>query len=241
MIDGRHTGSLRESFWTVPVEDQRMFFLVGFLILLRSHGLYGLHASGLSAGHGGVLIVGPSGSGKTTLALSLIREGWRYLADDALMLRASDDRVEALALRRGFSLTRDAGQRFPELQTAVATGQALSGGKRLVDWLRLYPERQTSRCRPDLLLFPRITDRRVSEFRPLDETASVIRLMEQSPGIFTDRSGVETQMRVLSRLVAQSSSYEVLLGRDVFESSTDLSRMIAQLGRHQPCLASSSS
>jgi hypothetical protein len=70
---------------------------------------------------------------------------------------------------------------------------------------------------------------------------SILRMIEQSPGIFTDRSGVEAQMQVLRRLVAQSSSYEIFLGQDVFESSADLSRMIAQLGHRQPCLASSSS
>src|SRR5262245_6678817 len=51
-----------------------------------------------------MLIVGPSGSGKSTLTLGLIRQGWNYLSDDAILLHATPHGVGALTLRGHFYL-----------------------------------------------------------------------------------------------------------------------------------------
>ncbi len=60
------------------------------MVALRRCGLFELHAAGVVEPEtgGGFLVVGPSGSGKSTLATQLASAGWRYLSDDALLLRA---------------------------------------------------------------------------------------------------------------------------------------------------------
>jgi hypothetical protein len=68
-------GLLRQQFWAY-----------GLLKLLRSQGLYGLHAAGvITENDEGLLIVGASGSGKSTLTFGVIQNGWRYLSDDAVL------------------------------------------------------------------------------------------------------------------------------------------------------------
>lgn len=54
-----------------------------------------LHASCVSIGSGGVLLVGKSGSGKSDLALRLMAKGAMLVADDQVILRAEGDRLIA--------------------------------------------------------------------------------------------------------------------------------------------------
>ncbi len=63
----------------------------------------------LKGGWRGVLVRGPSGAGKSSLALSLLREGWRLVADDRAILWASGGRLFARAPERLFGLVEARG------------------------------------------------------------------------------------------------------------------------------------
>lgn len=54
--------------------------------LLKRHGLFNIHAAGLSSGEKGLLITGASGAGKSTLTVALVRAGFSLLGDDTLFL-----------------------------------------------------------------------------------------------------------------------------------------------------------
>ena len=219
------TGLLDEGFWRYPQADQREFFLLSFLMLLRPHGLFGLHANGVVKENVGCLIVGNSGQGKTTLTLGLIQAGWRYLSDDALMLRNTLDYVEALAFRRGFSCTRDTANFFPELKGAT---DALfsANDKKLVDIEALYPDGFTNYCQPRMLVFPRIIGAAHTQLIPMDETQAITALIQQSPGIMVERMTVKQQLATLNQLVQQSCSYQILMGADVYQTPEAVSDLL---------------
>lgn len=67
-----------------------------------------IHAAALEAPNGrGVLIVGPSGAGKTTSTITLLRAGFRYVTDDAVVLDGGP-RVRGMAKSLGIRAgTRD--------------------------------------------------------------------------------------------------------------------------------------
>ncbi len=110
---GRGEARLAPSFFLKPLLLRQNFWVFALLKLLRPSGIYGLHAAGLVAEDGtGVLVVGQSGSGKSTLAIALVRRGWRYLSDDAVLLRSRPEGVEALALRRHFYVVERGGRRL---------------------------------------------------------------------------------------------------------------------------------
>ena len=50
-----------------------------------------IHGSALSFNNGCVIISGSSGSGKSTTALSLVKQGFRYLSDDIVILSSDSD------------------------------------------------------------------------------------------------------------------------------------------------------
>jgi hypothetical protein len=98
---GRGKAWLGPDFCEKPAHLRRRFWAFGVLKLLRSVGMYTLHAAAVVSTEGrGMLIVGAPGSGKSTLALGLLRRGWSYLTDDAVLLRQQSDEVEALACRQ---------------------------------------------------------------------------------------------------------------------------------------------
>src|SRR5438093_12292798 len=80
-----------------PPLAQSNFWCFGLLKLLRLLGVYSLHAAALANADGaGLLLVGASGSGKSTLAIGLIRQGWKYLSDDAVLLRDASQGIAAI-------------------------------------------------------------------------------------------------------------------------------------------------
>ena len=188
--------------------EQREFFLLGLLMLLRPLGRYGLHACGLERYGTGLLLVGASGSGKTTTSLNLMRRGWQYLSDDAVLLtEGADNTVRAEAFRQGFSCTPKTLEHFPELGGSSEFGDP--DGKRVV-----YPNGSfTSTCTPSLIVFPRLSEGE-TRLRPLTASQSLIRLCQQSAGIMTDTAVSQGQLRVLRTLVGQAQSFELHLGQD---------------------------
>ena len=105
---GRGEAWLAPGFAETPARLRRSFWGFGVFKLLRTLGVFSLHAASVVSTSGvGLLIVGAPGSGKSTLALGLLRRGWGYLSDDAVLLRLGTDTVEALACRRDAYVNAD--------------------------------------------------------------------------------------------------------------------------------------
>ena len=148
--------------------------------MLRARGYYLLHA--FAATHDGeaVLISGSSGSGKTTSGASLLLGGWRYLANDAVLLQQRDGAVFALPTpgylqvrpptlfllpalrhRRGYPHAATASYIFPAASVA-------DGG-----WGEPGPVRA--------LYFPQIErGLETSEVQPLEKAVALARLVDES-------------------------------------------------------------
>lgn len=74
----------------VPLEDLILCFMgpvLGFV--LRLHRIVSLHASALSVGGRGLVLIGPAGVGKSTVAAAMVRQGHGVLCDNLLALRES--------------------------------------------------------------------------------------------------------------------------------------------------------
>ena len=130
----RKTAGLQDNFWTY-----------GLMKLLRFSGCYCLHAAGLMSPRGtGVLVVGASGSGKTTMTLSSIRHGWRWLSDDAVLLRRTGSTIQAgghsaevgtitaLALRTGLYVDAQAAPIHRDLVLGKEVPDGTGGQRRRV-------------------------------------------------------------------------------------------------------------
>jgi hypothetical protein len=225
---GSGEGWLDECFWQTPLWAQRDFFLLALVMTLHGQRRYGLHANGVVLDGRGLLIVGVSGSGKSTLTVALVHAGCSYLSDDVVVLHEDRERVDALALRRGFALTLETLAAFPAFNGAGTIGFDLDGRKRLVRLEKFFPDCFAARCQPQMLLFPQIERRERSVLSPIDETAALLALLPASAGIVYDRVAADRQMALLKRLVEQSRCYRLQLGQDVYTAPTAVAHLLAQ-------------
>ena len=74
-------------------ENDIASFILGWCIafLFQQKEMLAIHCSALAMYNQAVFIAGGSGAGKSTLALSLLKEGFRYLADDIAMVDLHND------------------------------------------------------------------------------------------------------------------------------------------------------
>jgi hypothetical protein len=223
---GRATAHIAPGFTQQPTLRRQQFWAFGLLRLLRQRGLYGLHAAGVETPGGrNLLIVGRSGCGKTTLAIGLVRSGAGYLSDDAVLLRDGSQGVEALAFRRPFSI--DAA-RVDDYRDLVAPSIGSASGKRRVDMTRVHPCQHRQRFCPDVIVFPRIARTETSTLCRLSRSAALHALLAESGPELFDRSTMPSHLELLSRLLRQTTPYELAAGRDMYESPQLLIDLLEQ-------------
>ena len=207
------------------------------MVALRRCGLFELHAAGVVEPEtgGGFLVVGPSGSGKSTLATQLASAGWRYLSDDALLLRGGAELVEACALRREFAVTEQtvaAGvlEGFEDLLNEPVPFDPL---KRRFKPHTVFPESFSESCVPRALFFPVITNELASRARRLTQAETMRELLRMCPWACYDRPAAAKHLGLLARLSRQAAGFELHAGRDLLGGaghSSDYLRGLAGRG-----------
>lgn len=231
--------TLHRSFKEKPPLSKYNFFLIGLIHLLSPLGFYDLHAAGLVRNGIGYLLLGESGSGKSSTALSLVRQGWHYVSDDAILVRPSADGIEALTFRRHFYLDPVLAHQFPEIAPHLKGSAMGDHTKRFLDVETVYPGRFRPGCIPRVLIYTHIVPQPVSKLIPIDKTTALIKLMRQSASLFFKRQAVNVHLEAMKRLVSQSYSYELLAGRDLYEEPERISDFL--LGNIKACNSSSPS
>jgi hypothetical protein len=214
---GQGTAHLVPTFFRKPLPVQRTFWAFGLLKLLRPHGFFSLHAAGIVSPAGtGVLLVGPSGSGKSTLTVGMLRHGWHYLSDDAVLLRRQQRHVIALAFRKYCAVDASAAAAY----TDFSWGKTLpdSAGRTRIQ-LRLadaYPDRAVAQCVPRVLLFTKIVSAAHSTVRRVDPIHALQYLLAQSGPQLFDRRTMARHLDTLQYMVRQAIPCELCAGRDLY-------------------------
>jgi len=228
--DRRGDVHLAPSFSARPSDLRRQFWMYTLVKLLQSAGVHGLHAAGLVAPDGaGLLVVGDSGSGKSTLTIGLIRRGWRYLSDDAVLLRRGERAVEALALRRHFYVDADAASLYPELPRGEEIPDASGGRRRRVGVEEAYPSQRVSACEPRILLFTRIVPREESALISVDPSVALGRLLAQCVRQAFEREATSQHLVVLKQLLKQARFFDLEAGADLHRSPALLERLLTEV------------
>jgi hypothetical protein len=176
----------------------------------------------------GVLLVGASGHGKSTLAIGLIRQGWEYLADDAVLLHRQSAGVTALAFRKTFSVDAAAAPAYADLPLGEEVPDIKGGRRRRVGIEDAFPGQARAQCLPRVLLFPRIVPQRHSTLCPLDRPSALKHLLAQSGPQLFDRRTMGTHLEVLKGLVQQTVSYELLAGQDLYHQPGRLAHLLCE-------------
>jgi hypothetical protein len=233
-------GHLDRSFYQKPQQQQWPLWGYCLLKLLRPLGYFCLHAAAVVAPGGlAVLIAGPSGSGKSTLTMGLIRAGWKYLSDDAVLLRCQGRTACALSLRRAFYVDASAARAYTDLRLGLAVPDAAGGLRRRLYVEDRYPQRLVAECVPRLLLFPTIVDTECSTLVGLAPVDAINHLLAASGPQLFDRHHMTEHMHVLSTTVRQAPAFQLSAGGDLHSHPHRLASLLEDAWKDQLCRASS--
>jgi hypothetical protein len=210
---GNSTASVRQeemgNLWLLS----RPMFTLPFLELAKRRGLYGLHAAAVGLDGHGILFPGASGAGKSTLAIALVRGGFDFLSDDLILIRADAAGVEALAFPEDIDATENTLRLFDDLAALLDDPAPAGWPKRRIAADEELGARVADRCRPRLLVFPRVVDSARSDLRPMDPSEA---LVELAPNVLlTDAEAAQTHLDALAQLVRQCPSFRLETGRDL--------------------------
>ena len=228
-LEGKGVAYLASSFADQSALLQQKFLAYGLIRLLRPLGLFSLHAGCLLTPDGaGVLIVGRSGSGKSTLTIGLIRQGWGYLSDDAVLLRNGSEAVEALALRRHCFIDAQAAGDYPDFRLGQTVPDASGGHRQRVYVDEAYPGQAVPTCVPQILLFSRIVPGPNSALQPVTRVEALKTLLTESGPQLFDPCTMPQQVEVLKTLLSQTTIYDLRAGLDLHRDPLLLARLLAQ-------------
>ena len=161
--------------------------------------------------------MGPSGSGKSTLTLQLMASGWGYLSDDMVFLTRAGDDVEARGFRRLFAVTENTP--LPSvvglMQTKASRRANTQAIKKTFDPQSLYPLAHFQNAVPQSLFFTSTDGEAQTRISELSQAATMKRLISYCPWATYDKTIAVENLDVLSRLVRQTTSFELFAGADL--------------------------
>ena len=165
--------------------------------MLRRRGIFAVHAFAAVRTETAVLLVGPSHSGKTTTGLNLLLNGWQLLANDVVLLQATDDGVFALPTPGEISIRPPTYTLLPKLKRNQS-----------FDW------GQASQVKT--ILFPKIKGEvnGKTAVLPLPRAIALAQLMGESVDRW-DEEMLNHHTAMLHQLTSQCNTFQLLLDQDI--------------------------
>lgn len=182
---------------TAPAGARRELARLGAQLVLRTRGLYHVHAAGVVAPDGRAwLLAGESGCGKSTIAYALARAGWRVLGEDGVLLQRMDDCLIAHAWRDTLQVSIELAEYFPELRSQRA----------MVNWSdprHRVPITAPGMQRAPIAALVFLNRARHDAITPLPETVALSMLVRQSSTVLLSDTCAAAHLAALRELVMQ--------------------------------------
>ena len=210
----RATISVPHALASAP--DQQAVSSIGFdvysMLTLSAAFLVGrlggalVHAGGVVDPEGRAwLLVGDTHSGKTTTCVSLVSTGgWRYLADDQVVLRMGDD---GAFVAEGWPRRAHLDEGWGDT--------VVTGTRATVDLRTQWGDRWIPRAPLGGVLLPAVNADRPTSLAVAADAAAFTALVRQSPWLMADRS-VAGEVVALLRDAASHPTFSLSLGRDSY-------------------------
>lgn len=201
--------SLLQTDWLVT----NLFFYPLWAQLMKSQGLFPLHAAGLVRDGRAALLLGKSGSGKSTLSIHLVKAGHGLLSDDTVFLRELDGTVESLSFPEEINVTEKTIAMIPELADVENFTDNPFRDKSSFAIEELYPGCIVDAAVPSVLIFPEVTGSTDTVIEPMTGSEALTLSMRYG-FFFMDPATTARHFEVLAALVKQVACFRLYSGSD---------------------------
>ncbi len=194
--------------------------------LLKTRGIYPVHAAGLERNGRGILFPGKSGCGKSTLSLHLLRHGYRLLGDDTVFVRGDGRGAEMLFFPEEVDVCPETIDLYPQLALARNLAQDRWQPKARVNLSEVRASSVTPSCHTDLLVFPVIAEDGQTRYERVGPTEALAELILYA-FLFMDPETSKENFALLAGLVRSARCYRLYMGLDGSELAAAVDKIVA--------------
>jgi hypothetical protein len=194
-------------------------FEPALLDVLKTLGVLVWHSGAVERNGRAILLPGASGRGKSTTTMNLLSLGYRFIADDTVVLRKRKRSVEVTGRETSVYLTSNSLRLLPAWEDFVSPSRVRKGRrwKSRIDVSSFRSNRATP-ARVKCLLFPLITKRRKSVLEKLSTGQALLECLRQEPKEFPASvlgpAALDAQFDLYSTITEASEAYRIHLGSD---------------------------
>lgn len=192
--------------------------------MLKTRGIFPVHAAGLERGGKGILFPGKSGCGKSTLSLHLLRQGYRLLGDDTVFVRRSRGGAEMLFFPEEVDVCPETVDLYPQLALARNLAEDRWQPKARVNLSEVGPDAVVESSTTDLLVFPVIAADGKTRYERVGPTEALAELILYA-FLFMDPLTSKENFTLLAGLVQSVKCYRLYMGLD----GAELARTVDEL------------
>ncbi|MCL4310188.1 MAG: hypothetical protein M0Z32_05450 [Actinomycetota bacterium] len=181
--------------------------------LLKTRGIFPVHAAGLERGGKGILFPGKSGCGKSTLSLHLLHNGFRLLGDDTVFVRQAGGGAEMLFFPEEVDVCPETIDLFPTLALARNLADDRWQPKQRVNLNAVKSSKVVEASPVDLLVFPVIAADGVTRCERVNQTEALAELILYA-FLFMDPQTSKENFALLAGLVQSVACFRLHMGLD---------------------------
>lgn len=194
--------------------------------LLKTRGIFPIHAAGLERHGKGILFPGKSGCGKSTLSLHLLRHGYKLLGDDTVFVRRSGSGAEMLFFPEEVDVCPETVDLFPSLALARNLTEDRWQPKARVNLSEVGPNSVVEESSTGLLVFPVIAPDGQTCFERVGQTEALAELILYA-FLFMDPQTSRENFSLLAGLVQSAKCYRLHMGLDGAELAAAVDQIVA--------------
>lgn len=194
--------------------------------MLKTRGIFPVHAAGLERNGTGILFPGKSGCGKSTLSLHLLRHGYRLLGDDTVFVRCHGSGAEMLFFPEEVDVCSETVDLFSHLALARNLTEDRWQPKARVNLNEVGPNAVIESSKTDILVFPVIAEDGITRFERVGATEALAELILYA-FLFMDPQTSKENFNLLAGLVQSVKCFRLHMGLDGAELAGAVDDIIA--------------